>query len=246
MRPRWDLPSVKSFLRVGAAASFWAGGFLTAMTIAAGAQAQSGSGAVYAVTYLDVAANMVRLGSDLIKQYRDTSRQEADNLEFTVLQELGRPNRFVIFEGWKDQATFDAHAKAPSTERFLGALKPMRNSPPDRHVLQAFATAPARAEPAGGALVMVEHVDFQPGFSSTAMPLIKALAEASQKEPGALRYDVYQQPAPRTNHYTVVGVWSDANGFDAHEAAEPTHQFRAATAPPARANLYDQRRYRVF
>ena len=93
---------------------------------------------VYAVTYLDVGTNAVAQGVDLIKKYRDASRRENANLEFTVLQEASRPNRFVIMEGWKDQGAFEAHDKGAAKSEFEGALKPIRNSPPDRHMLQPY------------------------------------------------------------------------------------------------------------
>src|SRR4029077_674195 len=109
---------------------------------------------------------------------------------FAVMREADRTNRFVIVEGWKDQAAFDAHQKSADTVRFNFILEAIRNSPPNQHVLRAFATAAPRAAPASGAVRMVEHVDFQPAFSAPAMPLLKALGEAGQKEPGALRYDV--------------------------------------------------------
>ena len=83
-----------------------------------------------------------------------------------------------------------------------------------------------------------------PSFGATAPPLIKALAESTQKEQGLVRYDIYQQPAPRTNHYQVVAAWANAKAFDAHETAAHTRQFRAATVMPGRANLYDQRLYK--
>src|SRR4029077_14284880 len=89
---------------------------------------------------------------------------------------------------------------------FRGALKLIRNSPPDRHMLQPFANAPARATPAGGGLYHVEHIDFlggDPAIAIAAAPQVKALAEASQKEPGAVRYEIYRQPPPRINHYEV-------------------------------------------
>src|SRR5207302_5647416 len=115
---------------------------------------------------------------------------ETANLEFTVLQEISRPNRFVIMEGWRDQAAFDAHDKGRTKAEFEAALEPVRNSPPDRHMLQPFANAQPRAA-APGALYMVEHVDFlggDPAIAARAAPLVKTLAEASQKEPGAVRY----------------------------------------------------------
>jgi quinol monooxygenase YgiN len=223
-----------------------------AIPVVPAARAQTAADAVYAVTYLDVGTASVAQGVELIKKFRDASRREAANLEFTVLQETSRPNRFVIMEGWTDKAAFEAHDKGTPKTDFENALKPIRNSPPDRHMLQAFANAPARAVPAAGALYMVEHVDFlggDPTIATTAAPLVKALAESSQKETGAVRYDVYRQPPPRINHYEVVAVWTDAKAFDVHETAAHTLQFRAATAQGGkawRANLYDQRLYKAL
>ena len=34
-----------------------------------------------------------------------------------VAQEIGRANRFVVLEIWKDQAAFDAHGKSAGTTR---------------------------------------------------------------------------------------------------------------------------------
>jgi quinol monooxygenase YgiN len=218
---------------------------------ASGARAQ-GTEAVFAVTYLDVAAGAVPQGVELIKRYRDLSGREDANLEFTVLQESSRPNRFVIMEGWRDQAAFEAHDKGAAKADFEGALKPIRNSPPDRHMLQPFANAPARPMPAAGALFMVEHVDFlggDPAIAAAAAPLVKDLAEASQKEAGVVRYEIYRQPPPRINHYEVVAAWTDAKAFDAHETAGHTLAFRGATAQGGRAwraNLYDQRVYKAL
>jgi quinol monooxygenase YgiN len=221
------------------------------VAVAPTAQAQSGADAVFAVTYLDVGAAAVPQGVELIKKYRDQSHHEGANLEFTILQETSRPNRFVIMEGWRDQAAFEAHDKGAAKAEFEGALKSIRNSPPDRKTLQPFANAPPRRfEP--GALYMVEHVDFlggDPAIAATAAPLVKALAEAGQKEAGALRYDIYRMPPPRINHYEVVAAWTDAKAFDAHETAAYTLEFRAATAQGGRAwraNLYDQRLYKAL
>jgi quinol monooxygenase YgiN len=216
------------------------------IAIGSSAPAQTASAAPYAVTYLDVSTDWVVQGVGLIKQYRDLSGHQAGNLEFTVMQEVNRPNRFVIVEGWKDEAAFEAHEKSADTAQFNFTLEAIRNSPPDQHVLRAFATSPARAAPGSGAIHMVEHVDFLPAFGATAAPVVKALAESSQKQEGVVRYDVYQEPPPRANHYSIVAVWADAKAYDAHETAASTRQFRAATVLPGRGNLYDQRLYKVL
>jgi quinol monooxygenase YgiN len=214
---------------------------LIAMAVASGAQGQNSGGAVYAVTYLDVAANSVTQGVTLLTKYRELSSHEAGNLEFTVLQETIRPNRFVIFEGWKDQAAFDAHSKGAPASEFQEALTPIRNSPAYQMMMYTFATAPQRAQPARGAIYMVEHMDFMPTFATTAAPWVKALAENSQKEESVIRYDAYHWG---DHHYTIMAVWPDSKAFDAHEAAAYTRQFRAAAAVPGgRIDLYEERLY---
>src|SRR6202043_3606404 len=119
MRITQELSSARSLARFAAVAA----AFAVAAVVPRGAHAQTE--AVYAVTYLDVGANAVAQGVDLLKKYRETSQHEAANLEFTILQETSRPNRFVIMEGWRDQAAFDAHVKAAATAQFLDALKPI-------------------------------------------------------------------------------------------------------------------------
>jgi quinol monooxygenase YgiN len=230
------------------------GTFATASAIAVApvAHAQVGAAAVYAVTYLDVGSGAVPQGVDLLKTYRESSGREAGSLEFTVLQETSRPNRFVIIEGWTDQAAFETHDKGIAKAAFQDALKPIRNSPPDRHMLQPFANGRPPIAPASGALYMVEHVDFMggdPAIAKAAEPLVRGLAESSRQEAGTVRYEIFRQPPPRINHYEVVAAWTDAKAFDAHETAAHTLRFRAATAqggPAWRANLYDQRLYKVL
>ena len=228
-----------------------AGCLALAAALIAGAPARAQApDAVFAVTYLDLSTDWILQGSGLIKEFRDQSRKETDNLEFTVVQETARPNRFVLFEGWKDQATFDAHAKGANASRFNFILEAIRNAPPDRYMLKAFATMPARAA-APGTVYMLEHIDFMggdPAIVKAAEPLVKALAGGSQKEAGVVRYDIYQLAAPRLNHYEVVSVWNDMKAFDAHETAAAARAFRAATTiptSPPRVNLYDQRLYKV-
>lgn len=220
------------------------------VALAPTAHAQSGA-TLHAATYLDVAVGSVSKGVELIGKFRDAARRDPANLEFTILQETGRPNRFVIIEGWKDTAAFEAYDKSAATSAFQDALKTIRNSPPDRHMMLPHAIAPARSIPAG-ALYMIEHVDFlggNPQIAADAAPLIAAFAQTTQKEPGAAQYNIYRQPPPRGNHYEIVSVWPDAKAFDAHEMAPHTLQFRNASAQQGstwRCNLYDQRLYKAL
>jgi quinol monooxygenase YgiN len=236
--------------------SQWVAGVAAVVTVVTAAMvpstsAQTSADGYYAVTYIDVATAAVGQGVELIKKFRDASRRETGNLEFTTLQETSRPNRFVIMGGWQNQAAYEAHDKGTTMSEFQATLKPIRNSPTNAHTLLPFANAGPRTIPLG-ALYMVEHVDFRggdPAVAEAAVAYVKALAESSQKEPGALRYDIYRRPAPRINHYEVVAAWTDSKAFDAHETAAHTLQFRNATAQGGRVwrvNLYDQRLYKAF
>jgi quinol monooxygenase YgiN len=234
------------------ASGFLAAGFLmlTAAAAVAPAHAQTAE-PVFAVTHLDVSVGAVPQGIEIIKKFREASRREDANLEFTIMQEVSRPNRLAIMEGWRDKAAFDAHDKGAAKAEFEGALKAIRNSPPDRKMLQPFANTEAKPL-AAGALYLLEHVDFlggDPSIATTAMPLVTTLADASKKEASALRYDVYRMPAPRINHYEVVAAWTDAKALDAHEKAAHTLAFRNTTAQGSkawRANMYDQRLYNAL
>jgi quinol monooxygenase YgiN len=209
------------------------------------ALAQSSSDAVYAVTYVSISGDWVLQGDGLLKDYRDKSRKEAGNLEFDVMQESDRPDQFIMVEGWKDDAALKAHEKGANASLFNFTLEAIRTAPPQLFVVHPFATAPAKPMPAG-AVFMVDHVDIIPPRATETQPALKALAEATQKEPGALRFDVYQVSAPRVNHFAIVAAWTDAKAYDAHEASPQAKAFRAATAPPVRGNLYDERLYKTI
>ena len=186
----------------------------------------------------------VSQGIALLKKYRDSSRHEAGNLEFTVLQETIRPNRFVIFEGWNDQAAFDAHTKAASFSKFQEELTPIRNSPPYSMMQYSFANAPGPAKDAPGALYMVEHMDFRSAFASTAQSLVKELAEATQKEKGVIRYDAYHWG---DHHFAIVAIWPNGKAFETHEAADYIRRFRnATTVPLSRFDYYEERLYKLI
>jgi quinol monooxygenase YgiN len=243
MRLIANAPGVQRLFMLAVGAPAVAGGL--ALGAAMPAAAQAGGGAVYAVTYLDVSTDWIRQGAGLIKQYHDTSRREPGNLEFTVLQETTRPNRFAIVEGWSDQKSMDAHTKSADTIRFEFILEAIRNSPPNQHVLEGFAIAPAKSAPAG-AVYMIQHVDIAfNGFGSPVRAAFRALAGPSQKEAGALSYDLYEEPNPHLNHFSIVAAWTNEKAYEDHEAAPYMKQFRAAIAQSGKGNLYDQRIYKT-
>src|SRR5215831_7923956 len=205
------------------------------------ASAQTDNDAVYIVTYIDVQSGSRDEGMSLVKQYRQNTQMERGNSATSAVQEIGRPNRFVVIEVWKDQS-FDTHEKAGHTMQFRSRLKAIHNSPADQRVHRGFAQDPRASAADGDVIVVVTHVDVPPQRMAETEVLLKSLAEESRKDNGNLCYEVFQQAASR-NHFTVVAVWKDSKTFNSYETKPNTRQFRTALAPMLGAP-YDERLYK--
>ena len=206
------------------------------------ASAQASDGTVYVATYIDVQLASTDQGIALIKQYREASRIEWGNSRVDVVQEIARPNRFVIIEVWRDQSSFEAHEGAEHTARFRAGLRLIHNSPFDQRVHHGLAIDPRSSAAEREIVSVVTHVDVPPQRKDETEVLLKSLAEESRKDEGNLRYDVFQQTASR-NHFTVLAVWKDRKTFDSHQMKAHTRQFREALAPMLGAP-YDERLYK--
>ena len=58
----------------------------------------------------------------LIRDYADAVRAEPGNLAFEVYRRAESPDRFVVFETYRDRAAFDAHIAADAGRSFNAAL----------------------------------------------------------------------------------------------------------------------------
>jgi quinol monooxygenase YgiN len=198
---------------------------------------------IYVATYIDVEPDSTREGMSLLKQYKKGAGSESGNSSVVVLQEISRQNRFVIIEAWKDDASFQAHESAAATASFRSSLKPIHNSPYDQRVHQAFSIG-SQSLPERANFCVVTHVDVPPPRREETEVLLRKLAEESRKDIGNLSYDVFQQNAPRTNHFTVFAVWKDEKTFGSYQAAPHTRQFREALGPMLGAP-YDERLFAI-
>jgi len=203
------------------------------------AHAQS---AVYLATYVEVMPAAVQDGAGLLQRYREAGRKETGNERFAVLQESGRPNRFVILETWSDQGALDAHRNAAPTAQFRDAIKAIQGSPNDERVNNGLYVGAVDAARVTDAVYVVTHVDVVPPRKDDCVALLKDMAEETRKDGGNLSYEVLQQPN-RLNHFTVAEIWKDRSALDAHQMAAHTRQFREKLAPMAGA-LYDERFYK--
>jgi quinol monooxygenase YgiN len=196
----------------------------------------------YVVTYIEVAPAAANEAGGLLKTFRDASRREEGNLRFDALHRSERPNHFAIVEAWKGPSAQEAHARAAHTKEFREKLARLLSAAYDERPHIALSVAPAPASPAGQAAVYaVTHVDVIPTFKEQGVGIVKALAEASRKDAGSVRFDALTQSS-RANHMTLVEAWQDRKAFDGHIVAAHVKKFREALGPMS-GSLYDERLY---
>ena len=231
----------RSPLARGALASCLAGALLAFMGHSL-AQAQAGGDAIYGVTALDVAPGAVSQGVTLLKQYRDSALKQAGNTGVTLLQEIDWPNRFIVYEGWKDQGAYDANEKAVHSAELRDKLKSIAGAPYDRREYHVIAVG--QSQPATGAdtVYMQLHLDvFPPGIEPT-LAAARMVAETARKAEGNLRYDVVKSVKPPQSHTTFLGAWQNRKAFEVYENSAYARQFRE-TVGPLLGSPFDDRLY---
>jgi quinol monooxygenase YgiN len=91
--------------------------------------------------------------------------------------------------------------------------------------------------PAGAATAVAEeavvygatYVEVAPGATSQAVALLKALAAASRKENGNLRFQVVEEQQ-RLNRFVVIEAWKDQAAFEGHRKGKPYAEFNEKLA----------------
>jgi len=197
----------------------------------------------YVATYFEVQPAYTEQTIPLLLEYRSHSSVQEGSIQIEILQEAHRPNRFLMIEEWNDEPSFQIHEAAQSTTDFRARLRNIHKCPYDQRVHRGFATGP-RTEPyASTSLFVVTHVDVPPPRKDETEILLTKVAEQIRNHAGNSRFDVFQQIAPRLNHFTLVAAWKDDNVFALHEANSESRLFREALGPMLGA-LYDERIYR--
>ena len=200
--------------------------------------------AVYVVNYIDVAPATRGTAAGLLRQLANASRKDDGNQRFDILQRAAPSNQFAIVAVWKDQKAYDAHLAAAHTKEFRDKIKPYLISAIDDRTHTGMEIASGTAKSGRGEIVVVTHVDVPPPKKDDCIAALKTLVADSRKEPGSVRFDVFQQGS-RPNHFSVVEIWKNQRAYDAHIMAAHTKKFRDQLTPMSGA-LYDERLYRAI
>ena len=215
---------------------------VVAAVAAPGARAQApDTQPAYGVTYIEVTPSAEATAAGLLRQVAAASRKEAGNLRYDVLQDLERRNQFAILETWHDTKAIEAHGAGAAMKQLREKLDPLRTGFYDERLDTGIDVGPVAAPAAKSAIYVVTHVDVTGPFKDDAIVMMKKLAAAGRLEPGAQRFDVWQQ-ANRLNHFTMVELWKDQAALDAHGLAAAAREFREQVGHMMGA-LYDDRRY---
>jgi quinol monooxygenase YgiN len=195
------------------------------------ASAQSPGGAIYGVTLLDVAPGAAGEGVALVKQYREAALKQAGNSGVTLLQEADWPNRFMIYEGWRDQAAYDANSAAAHTIALRDKLRAMGAPPIDRRDYLVISVGAVQPSAGGDTVYMHLHLDVFPPGLDAMLAASRAVADAARKGEGNLRFDVVRSVKPPQSHATLLAAWQSRKAFDAYEMSAYARQFRDAVGP---------------
>jgi quinol monooxygenase YgiN len=203
---------------------------------------QAPAGTAYVVTYIEVAPAAQDDAVNLLRAVAAASRREAGSERYDILQRIDRENQFVILEAWTDLKAAEAHAGGAALIQFKDKLRPLQVSFYDERPSNGLAVAPASAAAGKDVVYAVTHVDVTPPNKDACIVLLNKLADGARKEPGALKFEVWQQNN-RGNHFTVAEIWTGRAAIDVHVATTATREFREKLGPMSGA-LYDERLYK--
>lgn len=198
------------------------------------------NGNCFIVTYLEVAPASAGATAALIQQRVDNSRKDAGNVRAEGFRRSAPSNQFALVGIWSDQAAFEASRDSAASKDILAKLNAHLITGMDTRFHNALIGGPDTAR-GQGTVFVVTHIDVPPPNKDACIALVETQVAASRKDPGCMRFEVFQQ-ADRPNHFSVVEAWSDRAAFDAHIVTGHTKDFRMKLTPLS-GGLYDERIY---
>jgi quinol monooxygenase YgiN len=193
------------------------------------------------VIYFEVAPAEIGRTATVLKTYRQATQKAAGVIRVQVLQQIGRPNFFAIAEKWSDGAALQAQLSSAGNKKLRDELQAALISPFDERLLASVTAQAGNRAAADQAIYVLTHADA--AARREEIPgMLQELATAARQENGNVLFDATVQPN-RTNHFTLIEVWSDQKAHEGHQIAATTKKFRSAFGAVSGA-LYDERIYK--
>lgn len=193
----------------------------------------------FIVTYVEVDAAKSDEALSLIKTQTEASESHEGIIRFEALQRIGQDNHFVLLEAWASPEARAEHAAHADTIAYREALEPLLYAPYDERPHVGLVAADLATMPEGTAetIYVVTHADIIPpeqfapcerqidSSGPCGNEMLVNLASFSRSHSGNMRYDILTQNN-RTNHMSVVEMWSDLEKQQAHQVHPEKKQFR--------------------
>src|SRR5262249_31486244 len=156
-------------------------------------------------------------------------------LRVEVLEEIGRPERFVILESATRADELDG--PEASAAAVLASLSDLLTAPPDRRTHRELTDIPAKSV-AGGAgskgassdLYVIAHLDIGPPDQGRGVTALRRFVDAARQNPGNLRFEAWQQ-TNRPNHFNLVARWTSRAKLDELTWSAAAREYRASVGP---------------
>ena len=103
-------------------------------------------------------------------------------------------------------------------------------------VLPTAASAQPKAEAKPGALYVVTYIDVFPNFTDDTLKALRQFATDSRKDHGSMRFE-FLQDVVRTNHFSVVEIWTNKKLLEGHQALPGVVQLKQRQPP--RRSVFD-------
>ena len=203
---------------------------------------QPARAAIYAVTYFDIIPADFANAVAVLRPFVQATRKEDGNIEFTLLEEIGRSGRIATIEAWRDKSALEVHRAA--VETLANKLQRFFAAPFDtRQFVPLSIGVSADVANLSSAVYVLTHIDVFPAGKDEATRLVNGFVEASRKNKGAKRFDALVWEA-HPNHFELIEAWTNLQARQAHANADQTKAFRTKLVP-LEGGLYDQRLYKM-
>lgn len=86
----------------------------------------------FVVVYVEFKPAQVHHGERVLQELAALARKSPGSVNFTVLDEIARQNRFALFELWTSTQDFENFMSSPKAQVLLEVLKPLQAAPLDQ------------------------------------------------------------------------------------------------------------------
>lgn len=158
------------------------------------------------------------------------------------MQELGRPERFVLLEVWDSEASLRAQRATPGILSLADQLNAFSAGYEDRRLLEARNAADGASTDFDAAVQTIAHLDLAQPMPADGEQFLDELAAQLRTLPGNLGAQLLRQ-SNRGDHLTLWTQWQDENAWRAALGSALLRKVRGIIGPQL-GSPFDERLYR--